>query len=280
MDKKGTIFDILKDEIESDQLRLPIFDSVSLRIQIELTKKDPNLKTIKNLIQSDQALSINILKIVNSTVYCGLVKITSIQHAISRIGLAELSKLITAEICQRSFTSKDRQINVIMKKLWQHSLGCALLTGWLSNKFDFGVLQREAFFSGLFHDLGKLLVLKIISDKKLKDKSIKIPDESIYNLMDLLHEKQGYQLITHLGLPSTYALIARDHHLNQIDQDNYLLVLTRMANYICHEMGIGMIAVNPFDDILATPEAKHLDFTQENLEEAKKFIGDSSILTD
>ncbi|MDR2551129.1 MAG: HDOD domain-containing protein [Desulfobulbus sp.] len=280
MDKKNTIFDTLKDEIESEKLRLPIFDSVSLRIQIELTKKEPNLKTIRNLIQSDQALSCNLLKIVNSAGYCGLVEITSVQHAISRIGLTEISKLIATEISRRSFSSKDRQINVIMKKLWQHSIGCALLAGWLSNKFDFGVMQKEAFFGGLFHDIGKLLILKIISDKKLKNKSIKVPDESIYNLMDLLHEKQGYLLITHLGLPSLYSVIARDHHLKKIDEENYLLVLIRMANYICHEMGIGMIVVNLFDDILATPEARQLGLTRSDLDEAQKFIGESSALTE
>jgi len=269
----------LKKYIESEQLSLPVFDAVSLRIQLELVKKDPDFRIVEKFIVADQALSSNLLKIANSARFGGFVDITTVKSAIMRVGMTEISRMITMDINQKMFSCRDRQVNLIMKKLWQHSMGCAFTAGLLSKRLDFGVMQNEAFFAGLFHDIGKLLILKVIAEKKKKDTALVVSDEMLYDALDLLHAEQGYLLMQQINMPEVYAVIARDHHMQAIDRENYLLILVRMANLVCHHLAIGLIVYDAATPILETEEALLLELAAADLEALQVFLASTPSLT-
>jgi putative nucleotidyltransferase with HDIG domain len=274
MTNQSNFVAVLKKYIESEGASLPIFDPVSLRIQLELIKKDPNLRTVEKLISGDQSLSSNLLKIANSSRYQGLVATTTVRSALVRLGMAEVARIIFADSSKKMFHSRDPQIDAIMKKLWQHSMGCAFAAGMLSNCLDFGVMQNEAFAAGLFHDIGKLLILKVIAEKKRKNKDLAVSDEVLLGAMDLLHTEQGYLLLRQIHMPETVALIARDHHLPEFTPE-HTLVLVRMANHICHQMGIGL-KHDPSLDLLALQEADHLRLSPPDLEKVCRFLETTS----
>lgn len=278
MANENTFVAVLKKHIESEQLSLPIFDSVSLRIQMELIKKNPNFKAVEKLIIADQSLSSNLLKIANSARYRGLVETSTVKDAITRLGMAEIARIISMDINKKMFSSRDRQVNAIMKKLWQHSMGCAFAAGMLSHLLDFGMLQNEAFFAGLFHDIGKLLILKVIAQKKQKDPSIAVPEDLLLSAMEILHTEQGSLLMQHINMPAMFADIARDHHLQDFDRTDYLLTLVKMANNICHHMGIGLqhdAAIN----LLETEEAHLINLADTDLEKVQNFLRNTAGLT-
>ena len=275
---KNNFVEVLKNYIESERLTLPVFDAVSLRIQMELIKKEPNFNTVEKLIISDQALSSNLLKIVNSAQCRGLVEISTVKAAIMRIGMSEIARIISMDINRKMFSSRDRQMDAIMKKLWQHSMGCAFVAGLLSNRLDFGVMQNEAFFAGLFHDIGKLLILKVISEKKQKDKSITVSDALLVGAMDLLHTEQGYLLMQQINMPNIFAVVTRDHHSQDFDRDNYLLALVRMANHFCHYAGIGL-GHDPTIALLETEEAGLLKLSESDLEALTEFMNSTPTLS-
>ena len=275
MGSEKTIVKVLQRYIESEQFSLPVFDPVSLRIQQELVRKEPNLRTIEKLISSDQALSGNLLKVANSSMFKGLVATTTVRSALVRLGMAEVGRIVLTDISKKVFSSRDPQIDAIMKRLWQHSMGCAFAAGLLSNCLDFGVLQHEAFAAGLFHDIGKLLVLKLVGDKKRVNQALAVPDDLVIGAMDRLHAEQGYLLLRRIQMPEGVAVIARDHHLASFDPDNYILILVRMANHICHRMGIGL-KHDPDLDLLATPEAMHIRLSPPELDRVEQFLATTS----
>lgn len=275
MTNENSFVAVLKRHIESEQLSLPIFDSVSLRIQMELIKKNPDFRAVEKLIIADQSLSSNLLKIANSVRYRGLVETSTVKDAIVRLGMTEIARIISTDISKKIFNSRDLQVNAIIKKLWQHSMGCAFASGMLSHRLDFGVMQNEAFFAGLFHDIGKLLILKVIAQKKQKNSAIAVPDELLLNAMEILHTEYGYLLMQRINMPQIFAVIARDHHMQDFDRTNYLLILVKMANHICHQMGIGL-AHNAAIDLLETEEATLLNLAQADLEEVENFLKNTS----
>ncbi len=55
-----------------------MFNPVSLRIQQELVKKEPNFGTVEKLISGDQSLSGNILNIANSALYPGMAPVATV----------------------------------------------------------------------------------------------------------------------------------------------------------------------------------------------------------
>lgn len=279
MANEKTFVTTLKKHIQSERLTLPVFDAVSLRIHMELIKKEPSFRAVEKLILADQALSSNLLKIANSARYSGLVETTTVKSAILRIGMSEIARIVSADISKKMFHSRDSQMAAITKKLWQHSLGCAFAAGLLSSRLDFGVMQNEAFFAGLFHDIGKLLILKVIAEQKRKDRSVTVSDALLLDAMDILHTEQGYLLIRQINMPEMYAVIARDHHLQDFARDNYLLALVRMANLVCHFMGIGLVQ-DPSIVLLETEEAVLLKLTEPDLEALQNFLNSTPGLAD
>lgn len=279
MADEKTFVAALKQHIESERLTLPIFDAVSVRIQLELIKKEPNFRIIEKFIIADQALSSNLLKIANSVRYCGLVETTTVKSAITKIGMSEIARIVSTDISKKIFNSRDSQIAAITKKLWQHSMGCAFAAGLLSSRLDFGVMQNEAFFAGLFHDIGKLLILKVIAEKKRKDIPVAVSDALLIGAMDLLHAEQGYLLMQQINMPKMFAVIARDHHTQDFDRTDYLLILIRMANLVCHSIGIGLLH-DPSIALLETEEAVLLKLSQSDLEALKDFLASAPTLAE
>ena len=271
MPKNNAFVETLKRYIESEKLTLPIFDPVAMRVQLELIKKNPDIKKIEKIIVADQALSSNLLKVANSSRFGGLVKTTTVRSAIVRLGTTEISSIILMDLNRKNYQSKNPKVRVLLRKLWQHSVGCAFAAGWLSKRLDFGVMQNEAFFAGLFHDVGKLLILVVIEKKRKKDKSIRIDNDLLLGAMDLLHPEQGALMMHELGMPQAQCTIVKEHHLEDFDRDNYLLVLVRMANHVCHAEGIGM-KHEPDLSLLDTPEAKTLNLSEEDIEDLLEFL--------
>lgn len=269
----------LKSFVEEQRHTLPVFNPISLRVQLELVKKEPNFSRIEKLIRADQSLSSNLINIANSALFRGLSPIHTVKGAIVRLGITEVTRIIFININQKIFISGDRQIDAIMKKLWQHSLGCAFAAGMLSQRLDFGVMQHEAFSAGLFHDIGKLLILKALAEKKRKTKRLHVSVEVLLGAMDLLHCEQGAHLLQQIQMPEVYAIIARDHHGEDYDRDNYLLVLVRMANHICHHLGIGL-SHSPELVLLRQPETKQLRLSQTELDKIQQFLETTAGLFD
>ena len=264
-------------QLESEQHTLPLFNPAVLLVQQELLKKDPNLRTIEQLVSEDPALSGTLLKIANSSMYRGLFPTTTVRSALIRLGMSEVFRIVLTDIGNRSFGSGDRQLDGIMKKLWQHSRGCAYAAGMLASATDGGVAQHDAFSAGLLHDIGKLPILQVIARKKRSQPQQAVSEPLFLQVMDSLHAEQGYKMLQEIQVPAAIAIAARDHHLPDCDPGAPLLLLVRMANRICHRLGIGLRR-DPSIDLLTTPEAIQLGLTQPELDKVLDFLGAASEL--
>jgi HD-like signal output (HDOD) protein len=274
-----SLVDVINRFIESDAVTLPVFNSASSRIQQEMAKPEPSIQVIEKIITSDQALSSQVLKIANSSFYRGLAEIGTVRAAILRLGFKEIEQVVVLATSRQHFKSNDKTINLLMKKLWQHAVGCAYGTVWLARRYTYGVDQSQAFFGGLFHDVGKLLVLVIIEQVKRRNKTLKITDALLLEAMDKLHPREGAKLLAQWNMPEYFCVIARDHHSVEIDDKNFLLLLVRMANMVCHKLGIGL-SKNPALILPATLEAGLLNLTEIDLAELEIVLEDTAVLAD
>ncbi|WP_448872391.1 HDOD domain-containing protein [Desulfobulbus propionicus] len=271
MKNQEKIFSQLKKSLETEHGGLPIFSAVSVRLQLELIKDEPDLRLIEKLIVEDQSLSSNILKLANSSLYSGIVQIKTVRNAIMRLGMAEIMHVVCIDINNNLFSSPDRQIDELMKKLWSHSVACAYGAALLANMVECGVEREEAFSAGLFHDIGKLLILKVIEKKKKFYKVLDMPQEDLLEALAKLHAKHGSLLMDRMKLPKMYPLVARDHHLKRFDPANPLLIIVRVANLICHKLGIGIVE-EPELDILGTEEVAALKLTKPAIYRVQHFL--------
>lgn len=273
-----SFIDAVNQCIESGEIHLPVFNANAARIQREMVKEDPDIEEVEKIINSDQALAGEVLKIANSPFYRGLAEVGTVRMAVMRLGVKEVGRIVLLASSKQLFISSDKALNQMMKKLWQHSVGCAYGAIWLARRYPYGVDQSQAFFASLFHDIGKLLILMVIEHIKRKNRTAKIPDTLLAEAMTKLHAREGGKLLQGWSVPEYLWVVAQDHHNEQIDEKNYLLLLVRMANLVCHKLGIGLTS-DPALILPATFEAHLLNLSEIDLAELEIFLEDTEILT-
>ena len=85
----------LKQKIISSIKDLPAMPQVVLEIQNLLSTTDVSIKKISDLVETDQSITVKVLKIANSAYYGMSGKISTIQHASRVLGLMGLSEVVT-----------------------------------------------------------------------------------------------------------------------------------------------------------------------------------------
>jgi HD-like signal output (HDOD) protein len=277
MTNKVSFIDHINTFIREENVVLPVFSSAAMRVQQELVKKDPDMKVLANLISGDQSLSSQVLQLANSSFYKGLVEVSTVQSALVRLGMQEVGRITLIASAKNQFITGDKKLKVIMKKLWQHSVGCAVGARWLAKKCDLGELESKAFFAGLFHDVGKLFVLMVIEQLSKKNKNYDLTNALLSEAMVSLHNVQGYDLMKTWNLPEEYCVVARDHNVPDFDSKNLLLVLVRLANMTCRKIGIGLEKEQDLV-VFSTEEAQLLDLSEIELAELEILLEDSKVL--
>ena len=278
MEAGSSLVGMIDHFVASKKVKLPAFNATALRIQKEVAKAEPDSRLIEKLIVSDQSLTGEVLSVSNSSFYKGLTQVATVRDAIIRMGNIEVSNIVSLVALQHNFQSKIPAMHKIMGKLWRHSVGCAIGANWLARQTGFQDLAHETFIAGLLHDVGKLYVLKVVDDMKASREIENLPSDTVIDeLMQQLHTEQGYTLMAQWNLPEKYCQIARDHHLAEFDGSNFLLVLVRLANQVCHKMGIGLIE-DPSIVLLETPEAAQLQLSEMDLARLEVRLEDSQVV--
>jgi HD-like signal output (HDOD) protein len=145
-----------------------------------------------------------------------------------------------------------------MEPLWVHSLAVATGSRWLAQRLGLSKFIDESFLAGLLHDIGKLLLLKIIEDlENTGSINENISDSVIRDVFETLHCGQGYRLMKHLNMPEAYCNIVLKHNDEDISDGNILLNIVKLANLTCHKLEIGL-KHDPGIMLSATKEAINL----------------------
>lgn len=271
-----SFIDQIEEYLASGKAALPVFSSTAMQIQQELVKKEPDVKRVEQLINYDQSLTSEVLRLANSPCYRGLAEVKTIKAAVVRLGLQEVCRITLLASSKGQFHVKDKSLRPLLKKLWQHAAGCALASHWLTKRCNYDDLVGQAFFAGLLHDIGKLAILIVIEQLKI-NQSAKMTDALLIEVLNTLHTKLGYTLMKSWNMPAQYCKIARDHHLSDVDQKDSLLQIVRLADMTCHKLSIGVTTVGEMD-IASLPEVKLLGLSELALAELEIMLEDTRML--
>ncbi|QXE86937.1 HDOD domain-containing protein [Geomonas nitrogeniifigens] len=268
--------EVVKEQLESETLNLPVFHPVAVKLQGILSGKDFTIDQVVALIIKDQALTSQILRLANSAFFSGLAKVTTITDAVVRLGareIASVAMLASQQNSDNSFTHPE--LKSLSQVLWKHAIGCAIGTRWLCEKSGYKQLAQEGFIAGLLHDIGSLLILKVLegilnSDGERKGVSRELTSE----IIAAMHTESGYQLMQKWNLPEIYCTIVRDHHTELADTGNVLLSLVRLVDHACRKLGLGG-APEPNLMLAATFEAQSMGIKEIMLAELEIMIEDA-----
>jgi HD-like signal output (HDOD) protein len=268
--------EVIKEQLESEALNLPIFHPIAVKLQGVLAAKDFTIEQVVALIIKDQALTSQILRLANSAFFSGLAKVTTITEAVVRLGAREIANVAMVASQQNSYNGFTiPELKNHSQMLWRHAIGCAIGTRWLSERTGYKHLAQEAFIAGLLHNIGSLLILKVLEGVLLAEPDGKgISRELTTEIMTAMHTDSGYQLMQKWNLPEIYCTIVRDHHNEQTDTNNILLSMVRLVDNACKKLGLGCPA-EPNLMLAATFEAQGMGIKEIMLAELEIMIEDA-----
>ncbi|WP_457668249.1 HDOD domain-containing protein [Thiolapillus sp.] len=264
---------MVEEQMQSGELELPVFNQVALDLQRMKNEDDVQLNQIIVAIMTDPALAAQILKVANSSFYGGLKEVSTIQQAVIRLGLEQVANIALMSAQAAAHDAQLKTLKERMPDLWEHAYVSALGARWLAREAGMRDRAEEAFLAGLLHDVGELVLLKILDARANDDDIPPLTDALINEALEALHPELGHRLMTTWELPGIYADVAKNHHQADLAEADALQAIVRLVDSGCAKVGIGRNA----DDQLALamlPEADILDLSEIQLAEFEVVLED------
>lgn len=212
------------------ELALPRLSEAVQRVCASAHDEDFDARSFADLVRRDAALAGEVLRIANSPMFAARSPITSLQQAVSRLGMRQVRD-IAVIVSMRARVFRVRGFEPALQAVFRHALAAGLYAQEIARARRLPV--EEAFLAGLFHDVGKPLVLQAIVDgRSAAARSIQGDSRATMALVDELHALAGRALGVAWSLsPGLCDLIGRHHAVEAASNADHVL---RLADDLAH----------------------------------------------
>jgi len=137
--------------------RLASLRSISSALSDLLSSEYSFTAQIAEIIRRDPSLTSRLLKLVNSVFFGISQQITNIEEAVFYLGMRQIRELAIATPVIEDFEKIQADVGGIQwRNLWQHSIGCALLTREILTNANIIYEDDTDYLVGLLHKVGKI----------------------------------------------------------------------------------------------------------------------------
>lgn len=225
-----SLYDQLARVIDDPGLELPHMPQVAQRALHALRGDDANYRKVAELVEQDQVLAAEILRVANSVSYRGLREIRQLDLAFARLGLRTLRSVILGATLKGLSIRTGGDHKTLGEELYQRSFAAGVVLRHLAPRFK--LPEDESFLVGLLHDIGMLVILKVANEyQQYHGRTVDRP------LFDRLctdwHQHVGMRLADAWNLPDPLPELIGTHHKDPADDDPLktyrLLIMTSDA---------------------------------------------------
>jgi len=223
---------------------IPAFPVTIGKVGQLIRDENYEIKDLVDVIEYDQAITANILKMCNSAYFNVRNTISHVRDAVVYLGQDNLIQLILVAGVAR-FYRDIRGYGISAATLWEHSIGVALMSRILSERF-FNRERHELFTAGLLHDIGKIVLGEFVfnSFQKIVDLvtyekySFLEAEEAI---LGMNHAEVGGRIASSWNFPQEIVEIITFHHRPDLARDDNKVNawIVYLADQACMMMGIG-----------------------------------------
>ena len=248
--------EIITEMIDADRVCLPVHPELLGQVTACLADGGVGSSQLWALVGDDPSLICRLFRAANSSFYAGLPKTLSIDEAVTRLGLDKAVQIVE-ETCRSSDGPIEGElVSRFMPSLWQHARGCAIGARWLARRCGYLAIADQAYFAGLLHNIGKLVLLSAMQTVA-SDDNLELPESLVLEVISTTHVEQGLRLFDQWHLPEVYRTVVSEYHTEEPDTRNIIVALVKLANKGCHKIGLGL-EKNPDIVLPTTGEAQFL----------------------
>ena len=235
MDVDGTIKSIKS---------LPPFPDVCTKALKILDDPDASVDQVISIIQYDQAITANVLKLCNSAYYGLYRKVRSLREGLVLLGNRELKNIILTSTAVKFLHKENRGYDLAKGELWRH----ALATGIISRIISGRVTRAEPvslFTAALLHDIGKVVLGSFVGRYfEQVNALVNGGDHSFLEaeseILGINHATVGAKVAESWNFPEDIVHAIRLHHdPNGTSDEDPLTPIIYLADILALSMGIG-----------------------------------------
>jgi diguanylate cyclase (GGDEF)-like protein len=224
----------LKAVLSSDEL--PTLPTVASKIITLTAREDTTLSDIAQLVSTDTALSAKVLKVSNSAFYSFAQQISSINQAVSILGINAVRSLVLS-FSFLSMKGGKQKVQFDFEKFWKNSLAGAVASKLILERVK-GADTEEIFICGLLQNLGELILARTFPEEY--EKVLTKVNEGQYDPLNAqedtfgtTHPTIGYEVAKHWGFPEVLLLPILYHHEPLLYKgDDTKIAATCKASYL------------------------------------------------
>ena len=229
--------------IDWQNTAIPSIPSIAFKLMSVLSSEEISPGEVSELIRQDPALTVKVLRAVNSAFYALNTEVTSVRHATVLLGSTEVLRIALASVLAERFLDVPQSVKHAATRLWEHSVAVALLVQ------DFPIEGGDVldlYTLGLLHDIGWLVILSQATDlynSLMEEKGIEVVE--MEEAWGINHRDWGAKFASIWELPEPFQVVAANHHdpLSVIAPPDYLLFVT-LANHLAHRIGFKPLECN------------------------------------
>lgn len=220
---------------------LPSLPTTVTKITELINDPETNLSDVADVIQTDPAMALKTLRLVNSAYYGVGQRVDTLDHAVTMLGIKVIRNLAYTAAVFETFQRGSGDLlhhSVTTGIAMRAIVECAPCRGIID--------ADEAFVFGLLHDVGKILIYEFLPKEAdsatLMSHSRMIPIyEAERAVIGVDHADLGSRLIEKWGLSAELAAAVAGHHdLSKCTEprDRQLAAALGIADYLCGMSGV------------------------------------------
>ncbi|MFO0617172.1 MAG: HDOD domain-containing protein [Polyangiaceae bacterium] len=226
----ATLRDELLSALRNSELALPRLSETVQRVCASASDDRFDARSFADLIRRDAGLAGEVLRVANSPLFAARSPISSLQQAVSRLGMRQVRD-IAVIVSMRARVFHVRGFEAELRAMFRHGLATGLYAQEIARMRRLAV--EDAFLAGLFHDVGKPVLLQAIVDHRSRAaQAVDGDPRTALALVDELHEVAGRALAVAWSLsPALTELIGRHHAIEVASTAEHVL---RLADDLSH----------------------------------------------
>ena len=193
--------------LRSGEVNLPACPEIHLRLR-RLVEGGAGVHDVATLLAGDPGVAAGLLRMANSPYFRGARPTATLEEAIGRLGIATARSHVELIAHRSLYMTRRPNHRARLARLWRHAVATAHgaeLTGRALGLDDAGLAT-----AGLLHDVGRLLLVQLVSEIEVEQEA-PMDGGELDALLDQHHTDFGIALLRRWSFPETMCHLIGQH---------------------------------------------------------------------
>jgi HD-like signal output (HDOD) protein len=225
----------LREELLAALEDVPPVGPVAMRVLEVMNNPSASAADLARVVSRDQGLAAKLLRTSNSPIVAPTEPITSLSQAVVTLGMRTVRNIVLYHALPVG--KSGGKWSETEAHIWTHAVGSALGSRFIA--METGKVDPElAFMGGLFHDLGRILLLQLrpkTYEALVRAAAPGLPARDAEKELGADHAEIGGAMLERWGMGAELASVALHHHDDPATLDPLTLVVVAAESLLVED---------------------------------------------